>query len=262
MDFLHQILARSTALDDDPFPDFEYAFVTGRDGPAAARFVERTLAARQRDYGRSVRLFGTWEGDRLPPARMLSALKAMKADGEFKLVHTKADGPARAAAAKDAVAGGRGKDALLFFSHGYPDEMAGCFRAKKHLRSWKATYPAQSWSTALLLPAPLAGRWLGPGPLSQAVRSRGPAQDNLVALALLDSPGHGLVAGIDAWRGRWRTGRPAICSTTGSLSVARRSGWPTGWPWSSSRGGAFPPTARWPTGLPVEEANRRQPGPG
>ncbi len=35
----HELLETATRVDEDPFVDFEYAFVTGRDGAAARRFV-------------------------------------------------------------------------------------------------------------------------------------------------------------------------------------------------------------------------------
>jgi hypothetical protein len=199
VDLVHQILARSTALDDDPFPDFEYAFVTGRDGPAAARFAERIVAAWKHDYGRSVRLFGTWEGEQLPPERPLSALKALKADGEFKLVHTRAGEAARKVAAKDALAGSRGKDALLFFSHGYPDEMAHAFRAAD-LRAWQVELPsAVLVNCACYNGCP--GRWFAPGARGRPEAKPPPSRDDSVALAILDSGVAAYVAGIDPWHG-------------------------------------------------------------
>lgn len=198
-DLVHQVLHRSTALDDDPFPDFEYAYVTGRDGPAATRFVERIVAAWRRPYGRSVRLFGTWEGTTLPPDRPLSALKAMNAEGDLRLVPVKADAAARRAAAREALAGCRGKDALLFFSHGYPDEMAGCFRAAD-LRAWGVDLAgAVLVNCACYNGCP--GRWCGPGP-GGTVAAHGPvARDESVALAILDAGVAGYVAGIDPWHG-------------------------------------------------------------
>ncbi len=197
VDLVHRILERSTGLDDDPFPDFEYGLVTGRDGPAASRFVDRIKAAWKHDYGRRVRLFGSWEGPKLPAPQPLSAVKAMKGDGDLALVLSRDGEPARKAATRDALAGCRGRDALMFFSHGYPDEMAGCFRAKD-LRDWKVDLTGSVLvNCACYNGAP--GRWFEPGP--KGVAERRVARDDSVALAVLDSGVAAYFAGIDPWHG-------------------------------------------------------------
>ena len=121
VDSVRDILERSTALDDDPFSDFEYGFITGRDGPAALRFVERLRAAWGRQYGHKVALFGSWGGPVLPEAGPLSGLQAMGAEAEARFVLSNDREPRRRKAAREALAACQGKDALLFFSHGYPD---------------------------------------------------------------------------------------------------------------------------------------------
>jgi hypothetical protein len=196
VDLSHEILARSTRLDDDPFVDFEYAFVTGRDGKAAEQFVERINAAWDRKYGRKVTLFGSWEGV-IPPSKAApSALKAMKAEGEMHFVRTTEDAAAQAKASKAGLAAAKDKDLLLFFSHGYPDEMARCFRAPD-LKDWK-TSGSVLVNCACYNGAP--GRWFAPA--ADGVTDMGVVKpDDSVCLAVLDSGVAAYVAGIDPWHG-------------------------------------------------------------
>jgi hypothetical protein len=196
VDLCHEILARSTHLDDDPFADFEYAFVTGRDGKAAERFVDHIKAAWDRKYGRTVTMFGSWEGA-LPPAKAApSALKALKADGEMRFVRNSDNASVRSTAAEAGLAAARDKDLLLFFSHGYPDEMVKCFRAPD-LKDWK-TNGSVLVNCACYNGAP--GRWFAPSELG--VRDMGVVKpDDSVCLAVLDSGVAAYVAGIDPWHG-------------------------------------------------------------
>jgi hypothetical protein len=198
VDLVHRVLEASTTLDDDPFPDFEYGFITGRDGKAALRFVGRIEQAWRHEYGRRVTLFGSWEGPQPPQVQQLSAIRAMKGEGEFPTVLARDGAAARRKAAQKALDSCRGKDALLFFSHGYPDEMSLCFRARD-LRDWKVDLgPAVLVNCSCYNGAP--GRWFAPG--SSRVEDRGVvARDDSVALALLDSGVAGYFAGIDAWHG-------------------------------------------------------------
>jgi hypothetical protein len=198
VDLVHQILERSTTLDDDPFPDFEYGFITGRDGAAALRFVERIRQAWQHEYGRKVTLFGSWEGAALPREQPLTSLAALKAEGEFHLVRTRDKEDERRQAARKALRACRGKDLLMFFSHGEPDEMVSCFRASD-LRDWKIDLgPAVLVNCACYNGAP--GRWFAPR--RKGVEDRGMvSRDNAVALAVLDSGVVGYFAGVDPWHG-------------------------------------------------------------
>jgi hypothetical protein len=198
VDMAHDILTLATRVDDDPFVDFEYGFITGRDGAAALRFVERIAAAWRRDYGRTVAQFGTWEGVALPLGQPLSALKALGFSGKDRYVKARDAEDVRRKAAREALATMTGADALVFFSHGYPDEMALCFKAKD-LREWKADLsPAVLFNCACYNGAP--GRWYAPGP--GGVADRGVvARDDSVALALLDSGIVGYFAGVDPWHG-------------------------------------------------------------
>lgn len=199
VDLAHAILARSTALDDDPFPDFEYGFVTGRDGAAASMFVDRIKAAWKRDYGRTVGMFGSWEGPFKPRAGPLTAMKPLKADGEMRFTWIKDDAATQRKAARDALAAFGKKDALLFFSHGYPDRMEQCFRGQD-VRDWKVELtPAVLVNCACYNGCP--GRWFEPGPDGKpADKGVVPAADS-VCLAVLDSGVPAYVAGIDPWHG-------------------------------------------------------------
>ena len=196
VDLTHEILARSTRLDDDPFVDFEYCFVTGRDGKAAEHFVGQIKSAWARQYGRKVTLFGSWEGVFPPAPAPPSALKAIKAEGEMHFVRTRDNETARTKAARAGLAACRDKDLLLFFSHGYPDEMAACFKAPD-LKGWSAS-GAVLVNCSCYNGAP--GRWFGPGP--DGVKDMGVVRpQDSVCLALLDSGVAAYVAGIDPWHG-------------------------------------------------------------
>jgi hypothetical protein len=198
VDLSHQILERSTTLDDDPFCDFEYGFITGRDGAAALRFVERIKKAWKHSFGRKVAMFGSWEGKVLPPEQPLTALKAMKAEGVFRVVAIGDKEEQRHKAARQALAQCQGKDLLLFFSHGYPHEMAGCFRAQD-LRKWQVDLSGTILiNCACYNGAP--GRWFAPG--GQGVEDKGLVKlQDAVALQILDSGVVGYFGGIDPWHG-------------------------------------------------------------
>ncbi len=198
VDLAHAILERSARLGDGPFSAFEYGFITGRDGPAAVRFVDRIKQAWRRNYGRTATMFGSWEGVLAPPAQPLTAFKALKAEAEARFVRTRDGEAARRKAAREALGSCKGKDLLLFFSHGEPDEMAGCFRAKD-LRDWGVDLaPAVLVNCACYNGAP--GRWYAPG--KGGVEDRGlVARDDSVCLAVLDAGVAGYFAGVDPWHG-------------------------------------------------------------
>jgi hypothetical protein len=198
VDLAHDLLTLATRVDDDPFVDFEYGFVTGRDGAAALRFVERIAAAWKHEFGKKAALLGSWEGPILPVGQPLSAFKALGLSGKDYYVRARDSEEARLKAAREALASLKGNDALLFFSHGYPDEMALCFRARD-LKEWQADLsPAVLFNCACYNGAP--GRWFAPGP-GGVVDKGVVARDDSVALALLDSGVVGYFAGIDPWHG-------------------------------------------------------------
>jgi hypothetical protein len=198
VDLTHRILEMSTRVDDDPFGDFEYGFLTGRDGPAARRFVKRIEAAWKRKFGRKAALFGSWEGLLPPPQNAMSAFAALGFDAAERYVSVRAVAEARRKAAREALASFRGLDALLFLSHGFPDEMAACFRAAD-LRDWKVDLsPAVLVNCACYNGAP--GRWYAPS--SAGIEDKGlVSRDDSVALQLLDSGISAYFAGIDPWHG-------------------------------------------------------------
>jgi hypothetical protein len=198
VDLAHELLALATRVDDDPFVDFEYGFITGRDGPAAERFVERTLAAADRKFGRRGAFFGTWEGPVLPPAAPLGAMSALGLEFEQHFILARDDEARRAAAARAALGKLSGCDVLLFLSHGYPDQFVGGFRAAD-LREWRIDLaPAVLINCACYNGAP--GRWYELSPTGGVDRGVvKPAES--VALALLDSGICAYFAGIDPWHG-------------------------------------------------------------
>jgi hypothetical protein len=199
VDLCHAILTMATKVDDDPFVDFEYGFVTGRDGSAALRFVGRIEAATKRKFDRKGAMFGSWEGPFLPPPQPLTALKTLGFDFEMKLVLAKAKEEVRRKDAKAALQSFAEKDVLLFFSHGYPDRMVCCFTAKD-LRDWKVRFaPSVLVNCSCYNGAP--GRWFDIGPGGRFTDSGLVDPDASVALQVLDSGVAAYVAGVDPWHG-------------------------------------------------------------
>jgi len=198
LDLCHEILELSTRIDDDPFQDFEYGFVTGRNGAAASRFVSRIAAAWKREFGKRAAFFCSWEGKQVPVFQLMSATGAMGFTCTPHLVRMADSEENRKKTARKALSSFQGLDALLFFSHGYPNEMSGCFRARD-LREWNIDLsPAVLFNSSCYNGAP--GRWFGPGP--GGPRDNGyVSPESSVALALLDSGICAYFAGIDAWHG-------------------------------------------------------------
>jgi hypothetical protein len=198
VDLCHAILEMATRVDDDPFTDFEYGFITGRDGGAALRFVLKLAAAHAREFGKRAALFGSWEGKTAPDDRPLNALESLGFEGRLDLVQVRSGEAERSKSARKALASYKGLDVLLFFSHGYPDAMSACFRAQD-LRDWHIDLsPAILVNCACYNGAP--GRWYAPE--SGGMKDMGLiASDDSVALAVLDAGVSAYVAGIDPWHG-------------------------------------------------------------
>jgi hypothetical protein len=198
VDLCHAILGMATKVDDDPFVDFEYGFITGRDGAAALRFVKRIEQAWKRDAGDKAMLFGSWEGPFLPSGSRLTGMKALGFTAKDCYVKAKDTEQTRLKAARQILEDCKGNDALIFMSHGYPDRMDLCFSAKD-LREWNVDLsPAILFNCACFNGAP--GRWFEP--TGKGYEDRGVvARDDSVALALLDSGIAGYFAGVDAWHG-------------------------------------------------------------
>ena len=198
VDLAHEILELAVRIDDDPFVDFEFGFVTGRDGSAASTFVESIIAAWDREPGRRAGLFGSWEGAMLPPKAPFSARAAMGFEGESAYVLTKDPAEKRAKESRTKLESLANRDALLFMSHGYPDEMSACFRAED-LRAWNL-----EWNTSVLVNCACyngaPGRWYAPGPSGPVDRGVVTAEDS-VALEMLDTGIPAYIGGIDPWHG-------------------------------------------------------------
>lgn len=198
VEFAQSLIERLTALDDDPFLDVRYAFITGRDGAAAERFVEAIERARVRAPTGKALIFGSWEGAMLPPKSALSSLAALGLDGRSEFVKSSDPAEVRAKKTREVLDGADDADLLLLFSHGYPDRMDLCFSGRD-LRAWKTRLPPSvvvscaCWNGC-------TGRWWMPGPRG-FTEQPAPTIDESVALALLDSGIAGYVAGVDAWHG-------------------------------------------------------------
>ncbi|MBL9120566.1 MAG: hypothetical protein JNL80_11710 [Phycisphaerae bacterium] len=196
--FAQDLLIALTEVDEDPFVDVTYAFITGRSGTAALRFVEQGIAGRARPLTGNAGMFGSWEGAALPTQQPLSALKAFGFEGTQRYVKVTDPAEARAREAREALASFAACDLTLLFSHGHPDRMEFCFSGRD-LREWKASLPPSvvincaCWNGA-------TGRWWeeGPnGPIQQASVS----PDDSVALAMLDTGCAAYIAGLDPWHG-------------------------------------------------------------
>lgn len=199
VEFAHRVLETATLVDDDRFVDFAYGFVTGRDGPAAARFVERIREARAREFGTRGAWFGTWEGLVAPPlAQPMSATRALGFEFSQHYVLTRAEPAQQRAAARAALADLGGRDLLLFFSHGYPDQMVGCYDAAD-LRDWNVSLaPAVLINCACFNGAP--GRWWSP--TARGFEDMGVIDaSRSVALEVLERGVSAFIGGIDPWHG-------------------------------------------------------------
>ncbi len=198
VDLSHDILELAVRVDDDPFVDFEYGFITGRDGAAASAFVSRILRAHDHDYGRRASMFGSWEGQMGPMRAPMTAFAAMGFEAKSYYVRVHDEEPKRIESARNAFQGMKGSDALLFFSHGYPDEMSFCFRAQD-LRDWKVDlWPSILVNCACYNGAP--GRWYAPGRGGPEDKGRVDPKVS-VALQILDAGVPAYVAGVDPWHG-------------------------------------------------------------
>src|SRR5689334_15212586 len=198
IDLAHEILEAASELDDDPFCDLEYAFITGRDGAAATRFVERIGAARKREFGKSV---GTFTGSEkfAPRAEGAPDTPGNALGFTFRGRWASAsDEKLRVQTAKTGLGDLRDRDLLLFYSHGSPTTMECCFKGEE-LTQWGLDLaPAILFNCACFNGAP--GRWFLPTsgkPVPQGLVAR----KDSVALALLDSGISGYFAGLDGWHG-------------------------------------------------------------
>lgn len=196
----HHILEVSTQVDDDPFVDFEYGFITGRDGEAALKFVERIIAAWKREYGLRCGFFGSWEGPLVPTIRGSGgAARALGLDISAHLLGVRESDEVRADKARAAMADFAGLDLLLFFSHGYPDRMVACFDAPS-LREWKVDFGGSIlFNCSCYNGAP--GRWWEIGPGGAYVDRGLTGAEDSVALAIIDAGVAGFFGGIDPWHG-------------------------------------------------------------
>lgn len=200
VELAHRVLEIATQVDEDPFVDFEYAFITGRDGAAAGRFVERIALAWKREYGRRAAFFGSWEGPVVPTVeRNGGAADALGLEMTARLIGVRESDEARAATARKALADFAGRDLLLFFSHGYPDRMVACFEGTS-LREWNVDLGgAILINCSCYNGAP--GRWWEIGPGGVYIDRGVIRPEDSVALAILDSGVAGYFGGIDPWHG-------------------------------------------------------------
>jgi len=197
-DLCHRILKAAAELDDDPFIDFEYGFITGGNGKKALDFVNRIKEAWRHKFKNKVSMFGSFSGPCNTKDDPVSAFKAMGLNATINYVNIKLDEKERIESARKNVTSLKGMDALLFFSHGYPNEMCGCFSAKD-LRDWNVSFePAIVVNCSCYNGAP--GRWfmLNPrGGIDKGIVSR----DDSVALAILDTGVSGYIGGVSPWHG-------------------------------------------------------------
>ena len=202
VDLAHSILELSVRVDDDIFVDFEYGFITGRDGDAASAFVDRIIAARSgppnADETKTAGFFGSWEGQMLPPSQGSPAFDAMGFEAETRYVLVKDEIEKQQEDSRSALTSFSEKDALLFFSHGYPDQMVACFNAQ-NLRDWNVNLHVPLLVNCSCYNG-ATGRWFAPGPQGPEDKGIVDPQES-VALQIIDSGVVCYFAGIDPWHG-------------------------------------------------------------
>lgn len=198
VDLSHRILSLSTQVDEDPFLDFEYGFVTGKDGAAATRFVAAIRASLKKTYRRDAGGLGSWEGPTVPPPSPSTVAKAIGFEFEQHFVHVTEPEKARKQKARKVLRDLSDKDALVFFSHGYPDEMVACFHGRD-LLDWNVRFDGSLLVNCCCYGG-APGRWYEPRPQGYIDRGWVEKEDS-VALHLLDSGIASYFAGIDPWHG-------------------------------------------------------------
>jgi len=124
--FARAFLQLATELDDDPFVDFAYGFVTGRDGDAALRFVEAEAAAAKagpRPVRRIGEVIGGVDTSRLQQQRWMLHKGSLPATYGF--VAGKDGDHDRAFVADKVWPALHDCDAVMFVGHGMPGEVVG-----------------------------------------------------------------------------------------------------------------------------------------
>ena len=130
VNFVEQILVLSTQMDFDPFVDFSYGFITGRDAKAAVNLVRASASQKQFDSP-AITMFGVGPdsmGDSRkqeaawPIGKMMVPVKTLQSAGER-------DETRDESFIETALPELEGSPILLLASHGYPTGLVGGLKA-------------------------------------------------------------------------------------------------------------------------------------
>lgn len=127
-DLARKFLAMATQLDDDPFVDFSYGFITGATADEASAFVDRSIKSEQTnrepnlgsigvwDIGRSTEVLGTFpsRNKNIPQleCRLASPQQLQNEERDTQFI-------------KMFLPKLEGKSVVVFAGHGYPREVVG-----------------------------------------------------------------------------------------------------------------------------------------
>ena len=185
-----EILERASRLDDDPFVDFAFGYVTGATPEEAAAFAAGIAAARRGGIPRTILEFGPT--DRPHPVTAGGAHPWAAGFRERRLGHASND--PRVAAT---LAGLEGVGILQAWGHGIPD------RVDEGLTGAEIRAAGLDLSSTLYVSGPcwagVTGRWFDTS--KGGVRAEKVAPEASFLLALLKARSAGVLAGMDPDRG-------------------------------------------------------------
>src|SRR5439155_12185162 len=127
-DLARKFLAMATQIDDDPFVDFSYGFVTGATADEALAFVERSIESEQTRRAPNLGSIGVWE-----IARSMEVLGTFPSrdrriahlEGRLASSHQLQNESRDTQFIKRFLPKLEGKSVVIFGGHGYPREVVG-----------------------------------------------------------------------------------------------------------------------------------------
>jgi Flp pilus assembly protein TadD len=127
-DFARKFLVMATQLDDDPFVDFSYGFITGATAEEALAFVERSIKSEETHREPNLGSIGVWEITRSTevlskfPSRSKSIAHL---EGRLASPQQLQDEERDTQFIKRFLPKLQGKSVVVFGGHGYPREVVG-----------------------------------------------------------------------------------------------------------------------------------------
>jgi hypothetical protein len=190
VDVHFEILERASRLDDDPFVDFAFGYLTGASPEEAVRFAQGIAAARGKPFPRTILSFG--------PSSQAAPLGSEAPHGwargmkERRLAH--AEGATDVA---EALAKVDGVGVYEAWGHGMPDRVSDGLTGAQIRASGLDLHPALYFSGPCY--CGVTGRWFGWERGRMAEQKVAPRESFL--LALLGARVTGAFAGLDPDRG-------------------------------------------------------------